>query len=190
MCNWRSVFPPGFTPHTPHTAPSSPHPILASLPSQHPLLLLLGWSLLLLSPSRWSFSCPAPSLLFFFFFFFCRRSLRRHKITEAVLTSLSAWPNTLPFSSLPPPPLLLLHSGIHHTLVWASHTWKKLIENKYKIYKTIMFFSVQQTGHDYITAAAPDSHLDKTALIVFFSTQWDNQWGISKASQCLSWLRY
>lgn len=123
MCNWRSAFPRGFTPHTPLTLTPLlppyctllPHPS-PSIPSQHPLLLLLGWSVLLLSPSRWSFSRPAPSLPFF-----CR-SLRRHKITEAALTSLSAWPNTLPFSSHPPSPLLLLlHSRIHHTLAWATH---------------------------------------------------------------------
>lgn len=59
MCSWRSASPSGITP--------PPHPAQPSLPSQHPLLLLLGWSLLLLSPSRWSFSRPAPCPRFFFF---------------------------------------------------------------------------------------------------------------------------
>lgn len=174
MCNWRSASPSGSAPHTP-TSPSPPaappppssllppppQPSLPPLPSLHPLLLLLGWSLLLLSPSRWSFSHPAP-FFFFSFFFFCR-SLRRHKITEAVLTSLSGWPNTLPFSSLlPPAPLLLLHSRIHHTLAWDAqcytlHTKKRkrkkegktktqTIRQKKKKY--IQVFPLQQTAHE------------------------------------------
>lgn len=48
------VPPSRFTPHSP-----------SSLPSQLPLLLLLGWALPLLSPRRWSFSHSAPRSFFF-----------------------------------------------------------------------------------------------------------------------------
>lgn len=171
MCNWRSASPSGSAPHTP-TSPSPPAappppsslllPSPPSLPSPPCIPCCCCWGGL-------CFCCHQAAGLsaillpsFFSLFFFCR-SLRRHKITEAVLTSLSGWPNTLPFSSLlPPAPLLLLHSRIHHTLAWDAqcytlHTKKRkrkkegktktqTIRQKKKKY--IQVFPLQQTAHE------------------------------------------
>lgn len=94
---------------------------ISPLPLRPPLLLL-GWSPLLLSPSCWSFS--RPTLFSHTLFAALFPSLtppphtplqRRHEITEAVLTSLSAWPNTLPFSLPPslPPTIFSPHPPLH-----------------------------------------------------------------------------
>lgn len=102
MCNWRSNPPallltPSQPPrhcrhhytHLPHIPALLSPPLLASpaavvgVVSASTVTKLLVFQLSRSLPSR--------------LFFFCR-SLARHKITEAVLTSLSTWPNTLPFS--------------------------------------------------------------------------------------------
>lgn len=171
MCNWRSASPSGSAPHTPTSPspPAAPPPpsslLLPSPPSLPPLPASPAAVVGVVSASAVTKPLvfqPSCSLLFFLFFFFCR-SLRRHKITEAVLTSLSGWPNTLPFSSLlPPAPLLLLHSRIHHTLAWDAqcytlHTKKRkrkkegktktqTIRQKKKKY--IQVFPLQQTAHE------------------------------------------
>ena len=151
MCNWRSASPSGFAPHTP-TSPSPPaapplpppssSPALPPLPASPAAVVGVVSASAVTKPLVFQPSCP---LIFFSFFFFFCRSLRRHKITEAVLTSLSGWPNTLPFSSLPPsssspPPALQdpSHSGLRK--LSATHYTKKE--------KKIQVFRLQQTAHE------------------------------------------
>ena len=166
MCNWRSASPSGFAPHTP-TSPSPPaapplpppssSPALPPLPASPAAVVGVVSASAVTKPLVFQPSC---SLLFFPFFFFFAALLGVTRLLKQCWHLYQADLTLCPFPpSLPPAPLLLLHSRIHHTLAWESSvlhiTQKKKkrggnknTDNTGKKKKKIQVFRLQQTAHE------------------------------------------
>lgn len=171
MCKWRSASPSGVTPQPP---PTPPPPSCPALPSPPSIPCCCCWGGLCLSCHQ-AAGLSVVLLPFLLFFSPCC-SLRHHKITEAVLTSLSGWPNTLPFSTLHPhpPSLSSFCTPGSITLAWGPHSYtfkKQKIKNKrvkqnHRQHNKEKVFALQQTAHGINTWAplALHSNLDKLSL--------------------------
>lgn len=172
MCKWRSASPSGVTPHPP-PPPPPPHPAQPSPPLPASPAAVVG--VVSVSPVTKPLVFQSSCSLSCFFFSPCC-SLRHHKITEAVLTSLSGWPNTLPFSTLHPHPPSLSSFCTPGSITLArgphSYTFKKQkIKNKrvkqnHRQHNKEKVFALQQTAHGINTWAplALHSNLDKLSL--------------------------
>ena len=100
--------------------------------------------------------------------------LRRHKITEAVLTSLSSWPNTLPFSSPPSPPPP--HPPPSHSIASYSPR-KKETETENWLKKEEETLHTTRHKMNSFLPAAIKNNLDKTLSHLWNTFPGSAAWG-------------